>query len=89
MLALAKYQRFSFSRLYRNFYNGDFVNSKSTKLYDIRNPVTQELVAQAPQSTPEEFDAIVANAKEAFKTWSRVPLMSNFSFIFSKTEIYV
>ncbi len=53
MFALAKYQKYSFARLYGNFTNGDFVQSKGTKVYDIKNPVTQELVAQAPQSTPE------------------------------------
>jgi malonate-semialdehyde dehydrogenase (acetylating)/methylmalonate-semialdehyde dehydrogenase len=90
MLALTKFQRYNFTKIYGNFFNGEFVQSKATKFYDIKNPVTQELVAQAPQSTPEEFNQIVANAKEAFKTWSRVPLMSTYLFYrFSQTKIYV
>jgi malonate-semialdehyde dehydrogenase (acetylating)/methylmalonate-semialdehyde dehydrogenase len=80
MLALTKFQRYNFTKIYGNFFNGEFVQSKATKFYDIKNPVTQELVAKAPQSTPEEFNQIVATAKEAFKTWSRVPLMSTYLF---------
>lgn len=52
MLALSKFQKYNFARLYGNFVNGEFVVSKGTKVYDIKNPVTQELVGQAPQSTP-------------------------------------
>ena len=52
MLGLSKLQRYHFTRVYGNFVNGEFVESKATKFYDIRNPVTQELVAKSPQSTP-------------------------------------
>jgi len=34
-----------------------------------------------PQSSQEEFNAAVASAKEAFRTWSRVPLLSIFNLI--------
>ena len=75
--ALTRLQQSSFSvRTYHNFYNGEFVPSKATRFYEVRNPVTQELIARSPQSTEEEFNAIVANAKEAFTTWSKVPLLS-------------
>ena len=53
MLGLSKFQRYNFTKVYGNFVDGDFVKSKATKFYDIKNPVTQELVAQTPQSTPE------------------------------------
>ena len=78
MLGLAKLQRYHFTRVYGNFVNGEFVDSKASKFYEIRNPVTQDVVAKSPQSTPEEFNHIVATAKEAFKTWSKVPLMSTY-----------
>ena len=60
--ALTRLQQSSFSvRTYHNFYNGEFVPSKATRFYDVRSPVTQELIARSPQSTEEEFNAIVAN----------------------------
>jgi acyl-CoA reductase-like NAD-dependent aldehyde dehydrogenase len=51
MLALTKYQRYTFAKVYGNFVNGEFVKSKATKHYDIKNPLTQEVVAQVPQTT--------------------------------------
>ena len=78
MQLLGKIQKCSFAalRTYENFYDGKFVPSKSTTFFEVYNPVTQEHVARSPQSTEEEFNAIVACAKETFKTWSRVPLLS-------------
>lgn len=81
MLGLARIQRYNFVRVYGNFIDGDFVPSKATKFYEHRNPVTQEVVAKAPQSTTEEFNHAVANAKQAFETWSRVPLLSKYYLI--------
>lgn len=76
MLGLARYQRFAFSQAYRNYINGEYVESKSKTHFDVRCPVTQELIGRTPQSTKEELDYAVAKAKEAFKTWSKVPLTS-------------
>jgi hypothetical protein len=90
MLMMNRIQKFHFTRVYGNFFNGDFHQSKASKFYDIRNPVTQELVAKSPQSTGEEFNEVVASAKEGFKTWSKVPLMGTLLFYrCSKTKIYV
>ena len=66
MLGFNKLQRYAFSQTIQNFINGEFVDSKATKFYDVRNPVTQELIGKTPQSTKEEFDYAVAKAKEAF-----------------------
>lgn len=41
MFGLLKLQNYRFTRVYGNFLNGDFVASRSTKLYDVLNPVTQ------------------------------------------------
>jgi malonate-semialdehyde dehydrogenase (acetylating)/methylmalonate-semialdehyde dehydrogenase len=78
MLGLVRLNRFRFAQIYPNFIDGEFVQSKSNKFFDVRNPVTQDLVGQTPQSTKEELDHAVARAQEAFKTWSRVPLTSIF-----------
>ena len=78
MQLLGKLQRFSFAapRVYQNFVNGEFVASKGTKYYEVYNPATQEHIARSPQTTEEEFNSIIASSKEAFKTWSKVPLLS-------------
>ncbi len=54
--------------------DGKFVDSKTKEWRDIVNPATQEVLARVPFSTPEEIDAAVASAKEAFKTWKHTSL---------------
>ncbi|OBX37824.1 methylmalonate-semialdehyde dehydrogenase [Halomonas elongata] len=41
---------------------------------DVVNPATQEVVARVPFCTVEEVDRAVASAREAFKSWRKVPL---------------
>jgi hypothetical protein len=78
MQLLNKIQRFSFAtpRVYENFYDGKFVPVHASHFYEIYNPVTQEHIARVPQSSHKEFNEVVASAHHAFKTWSRVPLLS-------------
>lgn len=52
--------------------NGQFVESKATKFYDIHNPATGELIGRTPQCTQEEMTAAVQNCAEAQKKWREV-----------------
>ncbi|MDD3018334.1 MAG: CoA-acylating methylmalonate-semialdehyde dehydrogenase [Comamonas sp.] len=54
--------------------NGEFVESKTTQWRDVVNPATQEVLARVPFATPDEINAAVAAAKEAFKTWKKTPI---------------
>lgn len=58
----------------KNFINGVFEESKTTKWIDLRNPATQELVTRVPQSTPEELARAAEGAAKAFKTWRDTPV---------------
>ena len=53
---------------------GKKVQSKTNEWLDVLNPATQEVVARVPMATPEEVNAAVNSAQEAFKTWSKVSL---------------
>ncbi len=53
---------------------GKFVESKSTEWRNVVNPATQEVLARVPFATPDEIEAAVASAKEAFKTWRKTPV---------------
>jgi len=53
--------------------NGQKVQSKATKFYDVHNPATGALVAKVPQSTPEELNLAADSAAEAFKSWRTTP----------------
>ncbi len=50
---------------------GKFVESRSQQWREIVNPATQQVLARVPFATPEEIDAAVASASEAFKTWRK------------------
>ncbi len=54
--------------------NGERVESRTKQWRDVVNPATQEVLARVPFATPEEVDAAVAAAKEAFKTWRKTPI---------------
>ncbi|WP_346795511.1 CoA-acylating methylmalonate-semialdehyde dehydrogenase [Halomonas sp. Bachu 37] len=56
------------------YIDGQPVQSQSQEWRDVVNPATQEVVARVPFCTAEEVDRAVASAKEAFKTWRKVPL---------------
>lgn len=58
----------------KNFINGKFEESKTTKWIDLFNPATQELVCKVPQSTPEELKRAEDGAKEAFLKWKETPV---------------
>jgi malonate-semialdehyde dehydrogenase (acetylating)/methylmalonate-semialdehyde dehydrogenase len=76
MSLLTRFHKYTFTRIYKNFVNGEFVEPKDTQRYPVRNPVTQELLGYVPQTSQEEFNAIIENSKVAFKTWSKTPLLS-------------
>jgi malonate-semialdehyde dehydrogenase (acetylating) / methylmalonate-semialdehyde dehydrogenase len=54
--------------------NGEFVQSKTTQWRDVVNPATQQVLARVPFATPDEVNAAIANAKDAFKTWRKTPI---------------
>jgi malonate-semialdehyde dehydrogenase (acetylating)/methylmalonate-semialdehyde dehydrogenase len=54
--------------------DGELVESKTTQWREVVNPATQEVLARVPMATPEEVDAAVAAAREAFKTWRKTPI---------------
>ncbi len=52
---------------------GGFRQSESSETIAVTNPATQEVLVEAPYTTPAEIDAAVAAAKAAFLEWRRVP----------------
>jgi len=75
------------ARLVNNFINGKSSPSNATTWYDVINPATQEVVAKVPQSTQDEMNKAVDSAKEAFKTWSQVPVQVRARHMFKLTEL--
>jgi len=55
------------------FIDGDFVESKSEKTLEVKNPVTQEILCHVPCATKKEINKSISNASVAFNTWKDTP----------------
>jgi len=51
-----------FAKVYKNYINGQWRASAGAIIAEVHCPATQELVAQCPQTTEEEFNEAVAVA---------------------------
>lgn len=60
-----------------NFIGGAWVPSKEKNSSDVINPATQEVLGKVPfgKGTAEDVALAIQAASEAYKTWSRVPVM--------------
>lgn len=69
------------------FVGGEYRESKTTKYSDIYNPSTGEVVAKAPCCTKEEVEEAIAIANEAYKTWSKVPVIKRTQIMYKIREL--
>ena len=54
---------------FKNVVNGELVDSVSGETYDVLDPTTGEVYAQAPMSREEDVDRAYAAAEAAFEAW--------------------
>ncbi len=64
------------------FINGEFFDSQASQWQDVKNPATQEVLAQVPFATDSEMELAVKSAAEAFKTWRDVPVPERVRYFF-------
>jgi malonate-semialdehyde dehydrogenase (acetylating)/methylmalonate-semialdehyde dehydrogenase len=50
-------------------------------------PLTQDVIGHVPQSTQEEFNAAVENAKETQKTWRNVSVPNRVRYMLKYQEL--
>src|SRR3977135_2237459 len=75
-------------RIFKNFINGQWVESRSGKAYENRNPAnTDELIGMFVSSTDEDVNAAVDAAKEAYKSWRLVPAPKRAEILFRAAEL--
>src|SRR3979490_3327607 len=75
-------------RIFKNFINGEWVESRSGKAYENRNPAnTDELIGMFVCSTDEDVNAAVDAAKEAYKKWRLVPAPKRAEILFRAAEL--
>jgi alpha-ketoglutaric semialdehyde dehydrogenase len=78
----------STAQLCRNYIGGKWVESKSTKIVERRNPADHdEVVATIPLSTREEMKEAIAAAKGAFPGWRETPAPARGKILFKAARI--
>ena len=65
-----------------NYINGEWVELSSADVLDVRNPATQEVLAQVPLSTPAELAQAAEAAQNAFAPWRRTPPEERIQYLF-------
>jgi aldehyde dehydrogenase (NAD+) len=77
-------------RVFKNYVNGEWVESASGRAFENRNPAdTDELVGMFPLSSEEDVNTAVDAAAEAFKTWRLVPAPKRAEILFLAAEMLV
>lgn len=75
-------------QLCKNFINGEWIESKSTRIFERRNPANNdEVVARIPLSTREEMKRAIAAAKAAFPAWRDTPAPARGKILFKVVRI--
>ncbi|PYP87089.1 MAG: aldehyde dehydrogenase [Blastocatellia bacterium AA13] len=75
---------------YRNYINGKWTSPESNKYIENRNPAdTREIIGRFPASSPQDVDAAVNAASEAFSKWRRVPAPRRAEILFRAGEILI
>jgi alpha-ketoglutaric semialdehyde dehydrogenase len=77
-------------RVYKNFINGEWVDSRSGQAYENRNPAnTDELIGMFVSSNSADVDAAVDAAQEAYKSWRLVPAPKRAEILYRAAEMLV
>ncbi|MEA3358365.1 MAG: CoA-acylating methylmalonate-semialdehyde dehydrogenase [Thermodesulfobacteriota bacterium] len=71
----------------QNYINGEWVDSKSSDLEEVRNPAKDELLCHVPLSTREEVDLAVKSAKDAFHDWRDTPPVTRARYLHRLIEL--
>src|SRR5499425_855274 len=78
------------TRVFKNFIDGEWVESVTGQTFEDRNPAdTREVVAIFQRSNKEDVDAAVGAAKRAFSKWRLVPAPRRAEIVFRAAEILI
>lgn len=74
---------------FKNYINGEWVEAKSGKTFERRNPATGELIGTYTKSSAEDVDAAVKAAKNAFNTWRLYPAPRRGEILFRAGQLLI
>ena len=70
------------NKIYKNLYNGHWIESNSNKLIEIFSPVDGSLLGKVQAMTTEEVDMAIKNTKEAWQNWNSIQSCRSFRWKF-------
>jgi len=77
-------------KAHKNFIDGEWVEARSGKAFENRNPANRdELVGMFPQSSEEDVTAAIDAAKRAFQQWRLVPAPKRAEILYRAAELLV
>jgi malonate-semialdehyde dehydrogenase (acetylating)/methylmalonate-semialdehyde dehydrogenase len=71
------------------FVGGQYRESKTDKYYDVYNPSTGEITAKVPCCTKEEVEEVISVAKEAYQSWSKVPVIKRVQTLYNVRDLLI
>src|SRR2546422_10663146 len=75
-------------KVFKNYINGEWVESRSNKAFENRNPAnTDELIGMFPSATEEDVNGAVDAAKEAYNRWRLIPAPKRAEILFRAAEM--
>ncbi|MBV9573646.1 MAG: aldehyde dehydrogenase family protein [Acidobacteriales bacterium] len=78
------------TRVYKNFIDGEWVESSSGETFENRNPAdTRDVVGIFQKSNAADVNAAVEAAKQAFKKWRLMPAPRRAELVFRAAEMLI
>ncbi|UCF61211.1 MAG: CoA-acylating methylmalonate-semialdehyde dehydrogenase [Anaerolineaceae bacterium] len=74
-------------KVLKNYIDGEWVESKSGELLDVRNPATAEVIARVPLSTTDEVTSAIQAAKTAFPGWRETTPFTRARYMFELKNV--
>lgn len=71
----------------KNYINGAFIDSFGKETVDIVNPANGKVIDTCPLGGAEDVALAVNAAKEAFKTWRKVPTLDRAQYMFKMKQL--
>ena len=73
-------------RKLRNYVDGQWVEAGTSTL-EVRNPATNQVLAQVPLSTKDDVERAVAAARAAFPAWRATPVLERARYLFKVRQL--
>ncbi len=71
----------------RYYSNGCYVESVTDQYTEVYDPSTGEVTALAPCCTKTEIEDVIRTAKEAYQTWSALPVMKRVQVLYNVRQL--